>query len=195
MRPIWAVMTALAMLAVCSLALVPGAHAAIDQSSYGHVYLLNDGGDAISESTDWRVYVEVPSGLYVSAESWEFRTYAEYLGDVGGVDATLAITMTIDDGVSAPLTRTATINAVAEEGKQEEMITFSAPSLEATKDATWTVSLTVDAVEADSASGTCEILESKETATIVAMMPMIMRVIVAAGLIGVLGAMLRKIRI
>ncbi len=189
MRPIWAVVPALALLAIISLTIVPGAQAAID--SYGHVYLLDDGGEAVSESTEWRVYVQTPSGLHADAERWTFDVYAEYLG-TGDEDADLVIAMTIDDGDS-DVTETITIEARTEEGRQRDQIVIEAPSLAVTKDGTWEVSLTIDDNEVDTASGTCEIYASRETATIVAMMPMIVGLIVVVGIVGVLGRMLIKL--
>ena len=130
-----------------------------------------------------------------------FDVYALYVNNSGlGADATLVVTMTIDDGVAAPLVQTATINAVkADTGKQYAAtnITFTSPNatLAAAEDATWTLSLTVDATLADSVTGTCDIFESKETAALVGMMPMITGVIVAAGMIGVLAGMLKKLRV
>lgn len=201
MRPYRAAISALALLAVFSLAFAaPGAQAAVDSSSYGYVWLLDNGADKINESTDWKVYVEVPAGLHVDAEEWVFDVYALYVNNSGlGADAALKVTMTIDDGV-ATLTKTATINAVATEtGKQYAAanITFASPNatLAAAEDATWTVTLDVDAAPADVATGTCDIFESKETAALVSMMPMITGVIVAAGMIGVLAGMLKKIKV
>lgn len=197
MRPIRALSFALALLAACSLVIAPGAQAAVDHSSYGYVYLLDDGGEAVSETTDWRVYVEVPAGPYIDAESWEFVCYAQLINNSGAAtDATIVVTMTLSDGTSQ-LTKTATIAAsIATTAKQYGNLTFTSPNatLAASEEATWTVSMTVDAVAADSATGEFEIYDSKEQSAIAGIMPMVMVGIVAAAMLGLVGQMMRKLK-
>ncbi len=197
MRPIRASIVALALLAVCSLAIVPGAQAAVDHSSYGYVYLLDNGATAVNEGTDWRVYVETPAGPYIDAESWTFTCYAEYINNTGaGADSTIVVTMTLNDG-TAQLTKTATISAsIATTEKQYANITIANPNatLDASKDATWTVSMTVNAVEADSATGEFEICGSKEASAIVGMMPVVTTCIVAVAMLGIVGKMMKQFK-
>jgi hypothetical protein len=187
--------TTLALLACLALACAP-AQAAVDHAPYGYVYLLDNGATAVNETTDWRVYVEVPSGPYIDAESWTFLCYAEFLNNSGtGADATLVITMTLDDG-TAVAAANATISAsAATTAKQYGNITFTSPNatLTASEEATWTVSMTVDAVAADSATGEFEIYDSKEQSAIAGIMPMVMLGIVAAAMLGLVGQMMRKL--
>ena len=197
MAPIRAIIPALALLAVFALAFAPGAQAAVDHSSYGYVYLLDDGGEAVSEATDWRVYVQVPAGPYIDAESWNYTVYAQLINNTGlASDATIVVTMTLSDGTSQ-LTETATIAAsTATTAKQYGYLEFASPNatLAASEEATWTVSMTVDGVAADSATGEFEIHDSKEQSAIAGIMPMVMVGIAAAAMLGLVGQMMRKLK-
>lgn len=197
MRPIRALSFALALLAACSLVIAPGAQAAVDHSAYGYVNLLDNGATAVNETTDWRVYVEVPAGSYIDAEAWNYTVYAQLINNTGlASDATIVVTMTLSDG-TAQLVATATIAAsIATTAKQYGYLEFSAPNatLAASEEATWTVSMTVDAVAADSATGEFEIYDSKEQSAIAGIMPMVMMCIVAAAMLGLVGQTMRKLK-
>ena len=104
--------------------------------------------------------------------------------------------MTLSD-CTAQLNKTATIAAsIAPTAKQYGYLTFTSPNatLAASEEATWTVSMTVDAVAADSATGEFEIYDSKEQSAISGIMPMVMLGIVAAAMLGIVGQMMRKLK-
>lgn len=69
--------------------------------SYGYVYLLDDGGDEVSETTDWQFDVPTRSYLLLTDDNWTLTVTARMINGTGAAVAGLYnVTMYVYDGTA-----------------------------------------------------------------------------------------------
>ena len=87
-----------ALVLVMSAVAVP-AQGAID--GYGYVYLTDDGATENYLTTDWRIYVEIPSYLGLDESYWNITVYGEEINGTGSaVSDHYIVTFYVDDGAT-----------------------------------------------------------------------------------------------
>lgn len=79
-------------------------------TSYGYVHLLDDGGDEVSNLTDWKFSVPTRSYLLLTDDNWTLTITAQMINGTGAAAAgTYNVTMYVNDGVA---NRSATVQII-----------------------------------------------------------------------------------
>ena len=79
-------------------------------TSYGYVHLLDDGGDEVSNTTDWQFDVPTRSYLLLTEDNWTLTVTARMINGTGAAAAgTYNVTMYVNDGNA---NRSATVQIV-----------------------------------------------------------------------------------